>query len=314
MEHPAWDDEAANRLLRGSLPPEDAPAGLEAVAALFRAAHGPVTDDEVADPRGVVQALSTDLRDRAAAANQAARTARGRRRLRRLVAPPALVAALVATGAATAAAATGDLPRPVQSAVAGVASHAGIDLPEPAPHHHTKGHHGDDSGGDTATADAPGSTSPTVGATSPIDGPARAALCHAYASGNGAERGGKADARPFRDLAAAAAAANESVDAYCSAPAPNATTPTDATPSDAPPTTSTTTGTSDGGARHGPPATLGNGAPHPSTPGNGGASGNGVPPTTVVHGNPHGAPPGHASTNAGNANGNGRGGNPAGHP
>jgi hypothetical protein len=311
MEHPAYDDEAANRLLRGSLPPEDAPAGLEAVAALFRAAHGPVTDDEVADPRGVVQALSTDLRDRAAAANQAARTARGRRRLRRLVASPALVAALVATGAATAAAATGELPRPVQSAVAGVASHAGVDLPEPAAHH-TRGHH-DDGGGDATTAEAPGSTSPAAGATSPIDGPARAALCHAYASGNGAERGGKADARPFRDLADAAAAANESVDAYCSAPAPNVTTPTDATPSDTL-TTSTTTGTSDGGARHGPPATLGNGAPHPSTPGNSGASGNGVPPSTVVHGDPHGAPPGHASTNAGNANGNGRGGNPAGHP
>jgi hypothetical protein len=317
MDRPTLDDDTVTRVLRGSLPPDEAPRGLESVAALVRAAHGAATDDEVADPRGVVHTLSTQLHDRAAAVATATGAARRRKRLRRLVASPALVAALVATGAATAAAATGDLPRPVQSAVAGVASHAGLDVPNPGAHHRHGTHAGRTTVADGTPDGAPAGTRATTAAPTtlapPLNGPAFAALCHAYASGNGVTRGNKADATPFRSLVDAADAAGESVETYCTnaTPAPGTVLPPATTPTTTSSNPSSGTSSDEPGAphdpQHGPPATLGNGEPHPSTA------------TTVVHGNPHGTPPGQANGNdakgnAGNGNGNGRGGNAAGHP
>lgn len=124
MDHPPLDDDSLDRLLSGQIAPDDAPPGLAPVAALFRAASGPASPDELADEVGGVAAgvevirasLPPALKPRP---SRSRRPSLARRRRRSPSLPKVLsakVAALTAIaflGAGTAAAAaTGHFPVP----------------------------------------------------------------------------------------------------------------------------------------------------------------------------------------------------------
>jgi|GEM_PF-3693239 hypothetical protein len=118
------DDASFDRLLDGTVAPGDVPAELAEVARLVRAARGPATAEELRTAAAIAAAVPTvgavvPLRE--------ARP-RGRRALVRL----AIVGGVVLVGA-TAAAATGNLPAPVQSAVSSAAERVGLDVPDGEP-------------------------------------------------------------------------------------------------------------------------------------------------------------------------------------
>ena len=115
------DDGTAARLLAGGLASADAPPGYAAVATVLRAAAAP--------PR----AAELSGEDAARAAFTAARHVEPAPRRRH----PARVAVLVAAGVlclgGVAAAATGTLPRPVQSAAHDAFGSVGVSVPAPHP-------------------------------------------------------------------------------------------------------------------------------------------------------------------------------------
>jgi len=115
------DDDTAARLLAGDLAPGDAPPGYAAIATVLRAATAPPRPTELVG------------HDAARAAFTAARRVGPAPRRRH----PARVAVLVAVGVlclgGVAAAATGTLPRPVQSAAHDAFGSVGVSVPAPAP-------------------------------------------------------------------------------------------------------------------------------------------------------------------------------------
>lgn len=193
------DERTTDRLLSGSVAPEDAPPGLERVSALIRTARGPAGPAELAHESSVVIAMAAAVR-----ANPSVHpSSPGKKPMltRLLSAKVAAVAATMVLGVTGAAAATNSLPDPAQSAVSEAASHLGVSVPRPS----------DDGAAHDATDDhQPGNGH----ATGPdATGAARSGLCHAFG-----ER--ESNSVAAQNLATAAADAGQSVAAFCAATTP----------------------------------------------------------------------------------------------
>ena len=120
MATPPLDPDTADRLLGGSIHPDDAPAGYRRVAALIAAAREPAATAERSEaPAGLAELVTSSP-------SAPEPTGRSRRRF-----AAAAVAATVLLGASGAAAATNNLPAPVQRTVASIGSYLGLNIPEP---------------------------------------------------------------------------------------------------------------------------------------------------------------------------------------
>ncbi len=119
------------RLLSGSIDPDDAPPQLKELVGLIRAARAPVSGAPPAADQALVAAIADEVR-RSAQLGQVP-ASHYLRHLRRV--PSARVAtvtaALMLTGGFAAAAATGTLPAPVQHAISHGFARVGISLPDP---------------------------------------------------------------------------------------------------------------------------------------------------------------------------------------
>jgi len=127
MERFALDPDTADRLLSGSLDPEDAPHRYGEVASLLRIAAGPTSgalDGEAAAVPAVVEAI----RSSPSPAPQAG-SPRARRGIRLKAATGGVVAVLVLTGSLAAADA---LPAPAQRVASDALSVVGVDVPSPS--------------------------------------------------------------------------------------------------------------------------------------------------------------------------------------
>jgi hypothetical protein len=207
-------DELAERVLAGEVDADDLGDGLARVAGLFKAARQAATPDELGAADATVAAFTDAVRSNAGPPPTV-------RRLR--VLPKNLTgkaAALVVAGtlmsAGAAAAATGNLPDPIQRTVSNSLSHVGVDLPSP---------------------DGPTSVK-SVGPDA--NGPAHDGLCNAYFAGNGKNL----DAPPFRNLVAAATEAGQTVEEFCTPPTTTTTSTSTTTTSTTTTTTTTTEATS----------------------------------------------------------------------
>jgi hypothetical protein len=198
--HPI-DGETAERLLAGSVEPDDAPPGYAQLAALVKAAKAPATGEELvrrdADVAVVTAALDTPV----AAATTTERTRMISRRFGTkalAIAIPAL--ALTATGAA---AATGSLPSPAQSAVHSALTHVGLSVPSD--------HSSSGDAGDTGTHSANNANAVGPDAT----GAAKFGLCRAFMANGGHM---STNSVAFRNLQKAAG--SESVASFCAGVTP----------------------------------------------------------------------------------------------
>ena len=115
--------ETAERLIRGRIAPEDAPAGFEQVAALLHAARGPIAPPDPARISATVAAMAEVV---ATAPVVPSRGASPRRSLRTKLAAGSAAGVLSLFGGLAAA---GALPSAAQNGVADAASHVGLDLP-----------------------------------------------------------------------------------------------------------------------------------------------------------------------------------------
>lgn len=120
--------ELADRVLSGRVDPADAPPELAPVAALVRRAASLPASEPIDD------ALVAAMASAVAESPQPHTTRRSRRPVlaQLLTAKVAAVALTATLGATSAAAATGNLPTPVQDKVASVAERVGVDLPDSA--------------------------------------------------------------------------------------------------------------------------------------------------------------------------------------
>jgi hypothetical protein len=265
----ALDEETADRLLAGDLPPSQVPPGYAEVAALLAATTASPTPEELAGQSRVLAELRAVTRTRRAAAS----TRRGRAAAssRRAVRPPrrrwaglaavALVGALVTGGAAVAA--SGIVPAPMRDAARSIQSAVGggrepamptwPDPRQPAPAASSPTSAGTTTGPkgpQPAGSTAPGSD-PTAG---PVGEPDKAGLCQAFLASQDKEHQKKMDAASFERLAEAAGGESR-IPAYC-----NGTQPGDPKPKD---------------EKQQPPGGQGG-----SLPGDGGDQGHGQPPST----------------------------------
>lgn len=293
-EHPL-PDELVERLLTGASPGAGVDEPTVAVAQVLHAARQAPTAAELAEAdaaaatfvarmAGVTSTvISLDDHRRRRAGRVSARVAAG-------------VAALTLFSAGAAAAATGNLPDPVQRTVAQAVSHVGVDLPTPDDQGGERADGTDDDGPSTSTAGSSSSSSSASTTASPssaastsaattassattaspdssategssastpvgpdVSGEARKGLCTAYEKQrkNGAEPNGVA----FDNLRKAADAAGQTVDEFCDDDGAPATTEA-STPESSRPSTGTTEPESDGDDStsvpkpKGPPATY----------------------------------------------------------
>jgi hypothetical protein len=263
----ALDEETAERLLAGDLPPSQVPPGYAEVAALLAATTAEPTPEELAGQWKVLAELRAVTRPRPRrAAARTRRVARPPRRRWAGLAAVALVGAL-ATGGAAAAAAGGGLPGPVRDVARSILGAVGGAEPatptqpglRPAP-----ATPGPASASTTAGPKGPlatGSTNPGSGpkGAGPVAEPDREGLCRAFlASQDDKEPGKKMDAAAFERLAKAAGGESR-IPAYCEGTQPGDTKPKDQ--KQPPP----------GGQEQGQGG---------SPPGTGGGQGQGQPPTT----------------------------------
>jgi hypothetical protein len=232
----ALDDETVERLLRGELPPAQAPPGYAEVAALLAATTAPPSPQELSGQAAALAELRSVTRRRRAAGTQ--RFTGPPRRRRAGLAAVVLVGA-VATGG-VAAAATGRLPAPVRDAARTVLTPWDDRAPTAPP-----GSPGAQPGqavtsGPASTGAATGSQGSQPTGTTPR-GPASTAgpaagrneegRCRAYLAGQGGERGGKLDATAFQALARAAGG-EDRIAEYCAALLPGEAKPKDDKPKD----------------------------------------------------------------------------------
>lgn len=163
------DDHTADRLLAGTLSPEDAPPSYAGLARMIQAATGPATAAELAAEAAVVAAGVEAVRS-----GPHAPIPRRKSVLTKLLsAKVAGIAAGVVLGATTAAAAaTGNLPSSAQTAVSDAVSHVGVSLPSGS------------SGTNTSTSGTnQSSNKPTTNAAA--DNPnAQFGLCTAFLAGS----------------------------------------------------------------------------------------------------------------------------------
>jgi hypothetical protein len=216
----ALDEQTAERLLAGDLPPDQAPPGYERVAALLAATTAEPTPDELAGQSEVLAELRAVTRARRAGAHTR-RAVRSPRRRWAGLAAVALVGALVTGGAA--AAAGGHLPVPVRDAARSILGTVGggpepatptSPDPQPAPATSSPA-----AAGTTAGPKGPrpaSSTVPRSAATSagPAAQPDKDKLCKAFLASQDKEHGKQMDATAFQRLAEAAGGESQ-IPAYC---------------------------------------------------------------------------------------------------
>ena len=167
------DRDTAERLLDGSLSPDDAPPGYGPVAAVLAAAS--------AAPGSAELAGEDDARARYAATSAAAAAAAPARPSRAVV---AVVAVTLVLGGTASAAAVGRLPGPAQDAVADALDGVGVSIPKGDGNGTTVGGAGGENRGPNPT------------------GPAAHGLCTAYAAGQGSESGARLDSVALQALLA----------------------------------------------------------------------------------------------------------------
>lgn len=224
----ALDDETVERLLRGELPPAQAPPGYAEVARLLAAATAPPSPGELAGQAAALAELRTVTRPRRAAIG-ARRAARPRRR-RTGLAIVVVAGALVTGGVAGAA--TGHLPGSVRDAARSIFASPGDRTPPDSP---TR----PGSPPDPGTTGGPASTGATTGPpgsqpTGTSDrGPASTAsgldnkgLCQAYLARKGGEQGKTLDTPALQALARAAGG-EEKITGYCADLLPGQAEPKD---------------------------------------------------------------------------------------
>lgn len=227
------DDRTADRLLAGGVAPVDAPPGYEEVAALVASARRPVTGSELASESAVVSLVAAAVQE---GATPLPTTPRKTVLTKVLTAKAAAIAAVTFIGAGAAAAATNNLPDPAQTAVSNAGGLVGLDIPKPEKPEKSNGKGPD------------------------ANGPAKAGLCEAVASGSENGRAHKANSVAFRNLAKAAADAGQSTEAFCA----DVTTTTVTSTENDEPTNETNESDNRGNAeeRGGPPSTAGKSADH----------------------------------------------------
>lgn len=215
----ALDEDTVERLLTGTLPPAQAPAGYAELAQLLAAAVAAPTPEELAVQEVVLAELRAVTRGRLPAVRPSRRARTSRRRRRAGLAVVVVVGALV--GGGVAGAATGHLPGPVREAARTMMGTAGGGTPAastqagqpPAPVKRPAGSGGGLSGARPGVSTGPGADAAGAG---PAAAPNLEGLCQAVMSGNGAELSGKLDATAFEVLARAAGG-KAKIDAYCRA-------------------------------------------------------------------------------------------------
>jgi hypothetical protein len=219
----ALDEDTAERLLAGDLPPDQAPPGYAEVAALLAATVAPPSPQELAGQAAALAELKAVTRNRSAVGARArARAAAAPRRAgklprrRRVGLAVALVVGALSTGG-VAAAATGHLPGPIREAAHNILTTVGVAPPaaptesgrQPAPRTGNTSVDGQDVGPPGGAGRGPDPTAaPSVEAT------VNQGLCRAFIAGQGAEQGKKMDATAFKALAKAAGGPDK-IAGYC---------------------------------------------------------------------------------------------------
>jgi len=222
FDHATLDPFTEERLLSGTVHPDDLPPTLGRVAGLLHSARaGALLDPELEQDkeRGVAgsdkergaaahdkeRALTRELEQISAMVMilsgqpAAALTPAGAHRprvLRRAKIVAAVFAATLVIGSGLAFA--GALPGGAQDAAAKMFAKLGITVPR-----HDKGSQ---------------STKPGPGPD--VTGPAKFGLCQAFSSGQGGQNGNKDNAVPFQNLQKAATAAGQTVDQFCAGATP----------------------------------------------------------------------------------------------
>jgi hypothetical protein len=216
----ALDEDTAERLLDGDLPPAQAPPGYERVAALLAATAAAPSAEELAGKAAAMAELQSVTRARLAATPR--RAGRPPRRRRVGLAVAVVVGALSTGGIAVAT--TGNLPDPIRDAARSIRTMVGGAAPaapaegdrQPIASTSNTGPVGGATGGQGAGTGAAGPG--TTIATAAKDG-----LCRAYAAGKGVDKGKKLDAAVFKALAEAAGGA-DNIAAFCQGTQPGETT------------------------------------------------------------------------------------------
>src|SRR6266536_1107106 len=176
----ALDEDTAERLLTGRLPPANAPPGYGRVAAVLAAVSAPPDAEELAGQTAVLALFAAATRSRPV--DMRLLTPRRSQVITKLLTAKAAAAVLgVLLTGGVAAAATGNLPAPAQQAAHTLLGGAGVPAPAEA----------------TATTRAH-----AVGPDAA--GPAARGLCRAWSAGQGGQHGKKLDAAAFAALAKAA--------------------------------------------------------------------------------------------------------------
>jgi hypothetical protein len=190
------DDVTVEKILSGTLHPDDAPPGYAGVASLLRAASTALVRTDPTQDLKTIAAMATAVSATPGGFQPAPRRPKRSRFLGgKLVAASVTGLLLIGTGLAFA----GDLPGPAQNAAHTILAKVGINVPG----------HGPD-----------------------VSGPALYGLCKAYASGRGGTSGQKNDAVALQKLQKAAQDAGQTVDQFCvgATPGQNAGHPVVPTP------------------------------------------------------------------------------------
>jgi hypothetical protein len=199
----ALDEGTAERLLAGQLHPADAPPEYRCAARVLAAAAAPPSPDELAGESEAVAGFHAVTRSSPHRATAPRRQPVPTRLLSLKLAAAVAIAALSVAGVASAA--TGTLPDAAQRL-------AHRMLGAPSPDDHGRGSGGRANGGQAADKRSTKSGHSPTGPDA--TGAAKAGLCRAWASGQGAANGGKADATAFQALTKAAGSADQ-IAAYC---------------------------------------------------------------------------------------------------
>jgi hypothetical protein len=225
MDSMQMDDDIAEALLGGLTAHEDAPAGFEHVAALFRAAAAPGYDsmkvlghEAMTTNYGSMSARGRDsiaamVAVLSAGGGTEAAPARSPRRSRaigarlRLKLGAGVLAGTLMLG--TGLAAAGVLPEPAQNLASSLLAKVGISV-----RHHGQGI-GSGQNGPGTPKDATDAGDTSHGTGPDVTGPAALGLCNAFPSGQGASNGGRDQSTAFRNLQAAADASGQTVEQFC---------------------------------------------------------------------------------------------------
>lgn len=255
----ALDEGTAERLLSGQLHPADAPPEYRRATMVLAAAAAPPSPDELAGESEAVAGFLAVARSFPHRATALRRQTVLTKLFTMKVAAAAAIAALSVGGVA--AAATGTLPDAAQRV-----AHQMVGAPSPDDHGSQAGDHAN--GGQSADHRSTKSDHSPTGPDA--TGPAKAGLCQAWASGQGATNGGKADSTAFEALAKAAGGADKIAD-FCA----------DVLKTHEPQGTQPSTTGADNGQGSGADNGQGSGAGSGAGQGSGADNGQGTPPVST---------------------------------